>query len=157
MSVVFPEKDKKTVKKLIKHYPEKKSALGDVLYLAQERFGHLSPEVEEYVAKLLDLPASYIHQVVTFYSMYLQKPVGTYHLMLCDNVSCLLLGAEDILGHIKKKLGIEVGETTKDGKFTLRTVECLGACELAPVLMVNDKLYGNLTTGKVDELLDSLE
>jgi len=128
-----------------------------VLYLAQECFGSLTPEVEEYVAGVMDLPVSYVHQVVTFYTMYLRKPLGRYHLTLCDNVSCMLSGAEDLLGHIKKKLGLEVGETTKDGKFTLWTVECLGACELAPVLMVGDKLYGNLTAEKIDNLLDSLE
>ncbi len=157
MSVSFPEKDRKLVEEMIRHYPHKKSAIGDVLYLAQKHFGYITPEVELYVASLLDLPASYVHQVVTFYSMYLKKPVGKYLIMLCDNVSCLLCGAEDLLGRIKEKLGIEVGETTEEGKFTLWTVECLGACEQAPAMMINDKLYGNLTPDKLDRLLDSLE
>ncbi|MEA1996402.1 MAG: NADH-quinone oxidoreductase subunit NuoE [Gemmatimonadota bacterium] len=157
MAVSFSAKDKKLIKTLIRHYPQKQAALGDVLYLAQERFGHLGPEVEEHVARLLDLPAAYVHQVVTFYTMYLKKPVGTYLLTVCDNVSCMLCGAEDIVGHLKNKLGIEVGGTTEDKKFTLWTVECLGACELAPVMMVNEELHGNLTVKKVDKILDSLE
>jgi len=157
MPVAFSEKEKKAIENLIQRYPQKRAAIGDVLYMAQERFGHLSTEVEEYVAELLDLPPSYVHQVVTFYNMYLRQPVGKYLLMVCDNVSCMLCGAEDILGHLKNKLGIEVGQTTEDGKFTLWTVECLGACEMAPMLAVNGKYYGNLTPRKVDEILESLE
>ena len=157
MAVSLPEKDRKLVEEMIQHYPHKKAAIGDVLYLAQKHFGHLTPEVELYVAELLDLPAAYVHQVVTFYSMYLEKPVGKYLIMLCDNVSCMLCGAGDLLAGIKEKLEIEVGETTGDGKFTLWTVECLGACELAPAIMINDKLHGNLTPKKLDRLLDSLE
>jgi NADH-quinone oxidoreductase subunit E len=157
MTVSLPEKDRKLVEEMIRHYPHKKAAIGDVLYLAQKHFGYLTPEVELYVAGLLDLPAAYVHQVVTFYSMYLEKPVGKYLIMLCDNVSCMLCGAEDLLARIKEKLEIEVGETTGDGKFTLWTVECLGACELAPAIMINDKLHGNLTPEKLNRLLDSLE
>jgi len=157
MSVSFPKKERKLVEEMIRHYPRKESAIGDVLYLAQKRFGHITPEVELYVANLLDLPVAYVHQVVTFYSMYLEKTVGKYLVMLCDNVSCMLCGAENLVDRIKEKLGIEAGETTEDQKFTLWTVECLGACELAPVIMINDNLYGNMTPEKLDQLLDSLE
>jgi NADH-quinone oxidoreductase subunit E len=157
MSVAFTEKDRKSIQALIERYPQRKAALGDVLYLAQERFGVLSPEAEEMVAELMDLPPSYVHQVVTFYTMYLRRPVGKYLLTLCDNVSCMLAGSENILEHIKKRLGIGIGETTADGKFTLWTMECLGACEMAPVMMVGGKLYGNLTVKKIDEIFDTLE
>lgn len=157
MSVSFPEKDRKLVEEIIRHYPHKKAAIGDVLYLAQKHFGYINPEVELYVAELLGLPAAYVHQVVTFYSMYLEKPVGKYLIMLCDNVSCMLCGAEDLLARIREKLEIAPGETTADGKFTLWSVECLGACELAPAVMINEKLHGNLTPEKLDRLLDSLE
>jgi len=153
MTVAFTEDKLKIVHHLLEHYPQKKAALGDVLHLAQETFGHISPEVEEYVAGLMDLPVNYVHQVVSFYTLYLRKPVGKYHLMLCDNVSCMICGAGALVEHLKKKLGIEVGETTADGKFTLWTVECLGACEMAPVIMINDRYYGNLTPEKLDELL----
>ena len=157
MPVAFNEKQLKVVHHLIEHYPQKKAALGDVLHLAQETFGLISPEVEEYVAELMDLPVNYVHQVVSFYTLYFRKPVGKYHLMLCDNISCMLCGAVELVEHLKKKLGIEVGETTADGKFTLWTVECLGACETAPVIMINDKYYGHLTLEKLDELLEGLE
>lgn len=157
MSVSLPEKDRKLVEEIIRHYPHKKAAIGDVLHLAQKHFGYINPEVELYVAELLGLPAAYVHQVVTFYSMYLEKPVGKYLIMLCDNVSCLLCGAEDLLARIREKLEIAPGETTADGKFTLWSVECLGACELAPAVMINEKLHGNLTPEKLDRLLDSLE
>ena len=157
MSVSFPEKDRKLVEEIIRHYPQKKAAIGDVLHLAQKHFGYLNPEVELYVAELLGLPAAYVHQVVTFYSMYLEKPVGKYLIMLCDNVSCLLCGAGDLLAGIREKLEIAPGETTADGKFTLWSVECLGACELAPAVMINEKLHGNMTPEKLDRLLDSLE
>jgi len=157
MSVSFPEKDRKLVEEIIRHYPHKKAAIGDVLYLAQKHFGYINPEVELYVAELLGLPAAYVHQVVTFYSMYLEKPVGKYLIMVCDNVSCMLCGAGDLLAGIREKLEIGPGETTADGKFTLWSVECLGACELAPAVMINEKLHGNLTPEKLDRLLDSLE
>ena len=157
MSVSFPDKEKKLVEEIIEHYPQKKAAIGDVLYLAQKKFGHISPEVELYVASLLDLPASYVHQIVTFYTMYLENPVGKHLVLLCNNVSCMLCGAEDMLAKVEDKLGIAPGETTKDNKFTLWTVECLGACEIAPCLMIDDKLYGNLTVEKLGKLIDSVE
>ncbi|HLA39935.1 MAG TPA: NADH-quinone oxidoreductase subunit NuoE [Candidatus Glassbacteria bacterium] len=157
MSVQFDDKNLEKVKHLIEHYPQKKAAIGDVLYLAQKQFGHISPEVELYIATLLDLPASYVHQVVTFYTLYLKNPVGKHLIMLCDNVSCLLCGAEDLVAHLKEKLGIGPGETTEDKKFTLWTVECLGACELAPNLLLNEKFYGNLTPEKLDKILDEAE
>ncbi|MFC1613685.1 NADH-quinone oxidoreductase subunit NuoE [Gemmatimonadota bacterium] len=157
MSVAFDDKQLKVVHHLLEHYPQKKAALGDILHLAQEAFGHLSPEVEEYVAGLIDLPVNYVHQVVSFYTLYLRKPAGKYHLMLCDNVSCMICGAGELAEHLKKRLGIEVGETTGDGRFTLWTVECLGACETAPMIMINEKFYGPLTVEKLDSLLDGLE
>lgn len=157
MPIAFSEEQKNLVRNMIERLPDKKAALGDVIHMAMEQFGHLGPEVEEYIASLMDLPVTYVHEVVTFYNMYIQEPVGRYHLMLCDNVSCMLCGAEDLVSHLKKKLGIGPGETTPDGKFTLWTVECLGACEMAPVVMVDHRFHGNLTPEKLDKLLDSLE
>ena len=157
MSVSLPEKEEKRVAEIIGHYPQKRAAVGDILYIAQQHFGHLGPEVELYVASLLDLPVTYVHQVVTFYNMYLKKPVGKYLIMLCDNVSCSLCGAAGLVEHIKNKLGIAPGETTEDGKFTLWTVECLGACELAPCMLIGEKLHGHMTPEKLDAALDGLE
>ena len=157
MAIAFSEQQKKLIQNMLERLPDKKAAVGDVIHMAIEEFGHVGKEVEEYIASLLDLPVTYVHEVVTFYNMYIQEPVGRYHLMLCDNVSCMLCGAEDLLGHLKTRLGIAPGETTPDGKFTLWTVECLGACEMAPMIMIDHKFHGNLTPEKLDKLLDSLE
>ncbi|MBW7995187.1 MAG: NAD(P)H-dependent oxidoreductase subunit E [Candidatus Glassbacteria bacterium] len=157
MSVSLPEKEEKRVAELIGHYPEKRAAIGDVLYIAQQHFGHLGPEVEFYVAGMLDLPVTYVHQVVTFYNMYLQQPVGENLIMLCDNVSCTLCGAAGLVEHVRNKLGIAPGETTEDNKFTFWTVECLGACELAPCLLIGEKLFGRMTPEKLDEAIDAVE
>jgi NADH-quinone oxidoreductase subunit E len=157
MSVRMSDEDEKKAAALIGHYPQKRAAIGDVLYMAQKNFGHLGPEVELYVAGLLDLPVTYVHQVVTFYNMYLKKPVGRNLIMLCDNVSCSLCGAAGLVEHISKKLGIGPGETTEDDKFTLWTVECLGACELAPCMLIGEKLFGHMTPEKLDAALDAVE
>jgi NADH-quinone oxidoreductase subunit E len=157
MPIAFSEEQKKLIHSLIERLPDRKAAVGDVIHMALEEFGCVSREAEEHIAGLLDLPVTYVHEVVSFYTMYIQEPVGRHHLMLCDNVSCMLCGAEGLLAHLKEKLGIGPGETTGDGKFTLWTVECLGCCEMAPVVLVDHQFHGNLTTQKLDQLLDSLE
>lgn len=155
--VSFSEQQLNLIRSMMERLPDRKAALGDVIHMAIEEFGHVNPEAEQYIAGLMDLPASFVHEVVTFYNMYIQEPVGRHHLMLCDNVSCMLCGAEGLVAHLKERLVIAPGETTADGKFTLWTVECLGACEMAPEVLVDHKFYGNLTVKKLDELLDSLE
>lgn len=157
MTVAFSEKTKEKFKAILAKYPEKSAALLPTMWLAQKEFSVITPEVEEYVAKLLGVPLVRVHEVLTFYTMYAAKPLGKYHLQLCTNISCTLLGAEDILEHLKDKLQIGAGETTPDKKFTLSTVECLGYCGTAPVLQVNDDFHENLTTKKVDELLTKLK
>jgi len=156
MSVSLPEKEEQRVTEIVGHYPEKRAAIGDVLYIAQQHFGHLGPEVELYIASLMDLPVTFVHQVVTFYTMYLKKPVGENLIMLCDNVSCTLCGAAGLVERVRNKLGIAPGETTEDNKFTLWTVECLGACELAPCMLIGEKFYGRMTPEKLDKVLDEL-
>jgi NADH-quinone oxidoreductase subunit E len=155
--VSFSEQQLNLIRSMMERLPDRKAALGDVIHMAIEEFGHMGPVVEQYIADLMDLPASYVHEVVTFYNMYIQEPVGRHHLMLCDNVSCMLCGAEGLVAHLKKRLGIAPGETTADGRFTLWTVECLGVCEMAPAVLVDHRFYGNLTAAKLDELIDSLE
>ncbi len=155
--IAFSDEQLLLIRNLMERLPDRKAALGDVIHMALEEFGHVSPEAETYIAGLMDLPVTYVHEVVTFYNMYIQEPVGRHHLMLCDNVSCMLCGAEGLVAHLKERLGIEPGQTTQDGRFTLWTVECLGACEMAPVVLVDHKFHGNLTVQKLDALLDSLE
>lgn len=144
-------------KSVVNKYPEKSAALLPTLWLAQQEFSAITPEVEEYVAGLVGVSPVRVQEVRSFYTMYTPKPLGKYHLQLCTNISCSLLGAEDILGHLKNKLGINVGETTADGKFTLSTVECLGHCGTAPVIQINDDFHENLTGESLDKILGSLK
>lgn len=144
-------------KSVVNKYPEKGATLLPTLWLAQQEFSAITPEVEEYVAGLVGVSPVRVQEVRSFYTMYTPKPLGKYHLQLCTNISCSLLGAEDILGHLKNKLGINVGETTADGKFTLSTVECLGHCGTAPVIQINDDFHENLTGESLDKILGSLK
>lgn len=138
-------------------YPDKRGALLPVLHMAQDAFGYISLEMEESVAGLFDLSPAHVHEVVTFYTLYFQKPKGRHVLSVCHNLSCHLLGAKGIIEHLERKLGIEVGETTTDGTVTLLSVECLCACEGAPMMQVDDRYEVNLTPDKVDRILEGLK
>ena len=127
-----------------------------MLHLAQDTFGYVSLEVEEYVAGLFDLSPAHVHEVVTFYTMFFQKPKGRHVVAVCHNLTCHLLGAKGIVEHLKERLGVEPGETTADGRITLLTVECLCACEVAPMMQVDDRYEGLLTPDKVDRILGAL-
>lgn len=155
--VAFSEEKLREVEKIKEKYPVERSAVMAVLYLAQEEFGYVNDDVIEYVADLLKLAPTRVEEVATFYTMYNKKPVGKYHIQVCHNLTCTLMGAETIVEHIEKKLGITVGETTKDGLFTLSEVECLGACGTAPVMQVNETYYEQLTPEKVDQILEELK
>jgi NADH-quinone oxidoreductase subunit E len=141
---------------IVKNYPVKRSALIPVLLLTQEEIGYLTPDSILEIAQFLELPQIEVHEVVTFYSMLRTKPVGKHHIQVCTNISCLLLGGEEVLEHVSKKLGIKEGETTKDGWFSLTEVECLGACCNAPAMQVNYKYHEDLTLEKVDRILHDL-
>jgi NADH-quinone oxidoreductase subunit E len=145
------------VEKIRGFYPEgkHKSALLRVLHMAQEDFGGwLSAPVMDYVAELLQIKPIEVYEVATFYSMYNLKPVGKVMLEVCQTGPCCLVGAERIIGHIENKLNIKVGETSADGMFTLKTVECLGACGYAPMMQVGMHYYEHLDEAKVDTLLE---
>jgi len=144
---------------LIKRYPEgkQKSALLPLLHLAQSEFdGWLSPEVMDYVASLLNIKPIEVYEVASFYTMYNLQPVGKCLIEVCRTGPCWLRGSDDIVEHIEKKLGIKDGETTADGMFTLKTVECLGSCGTAPMLQCGADYYENLTNEKVDTMLEKL-
>lgn len=157
MSSEFSELTKKKLEEVIARYPQKKAALLPVLHLVQQEVGYISSTEEEQVAALLDLKPIHVREVITFYTMYNRQPVGKYYIQVCSNLSCSLLGAQTLVDYLKEKLGIELGETTEDKKFTLTTVECLGACEQAPCMMVNYDYYGDLDQNRIDEILDNLE
>ena len=144
------------VRRLQALYPDKQGALLPVLRLAQEVFGHVSLEVEEYVAGLFAMSAAHVHEVVTFYTLFFQQPTGRHVVSVCHNLSCHLLGSKAIVEHLSRRLGVEVGETTSDGRVTLLTVECLCACEQAPMMQVDDRYEGLLTPEKVDRILEGL-
>ncbi len=156
-TIAFTPAQLAEVRRLQSLYPDKRAALLPVLQLAQQAFDFISPDVEEYVAGLFDLSAAHVHEVVTFYTLFFTKPVGRHILSVCRTLSCHLLGAPDAVAYLKERLGIEVGETTTDGKVTLFTVECLCACEMAPMMQVNDRYEGHLTREKIDRILEGLD
>jgi NADH-quinone oxidoreductase subunit F len=134
-------------------YERRQAAMLPVLRLVQERFGYISTEAEEWVGRLLDVSPAHVHEVVTFYTLYRRRPAGAYHVQVCRNIACALRGAEGCLASLSERLGIKPGETTPDGKFTLSAVECLCACEVGPVMQVNDRYVGPVDAGLIDTLL----
>lgn len=142
-----------------KYPPERKrSAVLAALSLAQEsNDGWLSTELIEAVAEYLEIPPIAAHEAATFYTMFELKPLGRHKISVCTNISCMLCGSDEIVAHLENKLGVKLGATTPDGKFTLKEVECLAACGGAPMLMIGKNYYENLTPQRVDEILASLE
>lgn len=137
-------------------YPadQKQSAVMSALTIAQEHHGFLTPELMDAVAEYLEMPAVAVYEVATFYTMYEHKPTGKHTINVCTNISCQLRGCNRIVEHLQQKLGISLGETTADGRFTLRAVECLGACVNAPMMQINKNYHEQLTTESVDKLLE---
>ena len=156
MSVAFSETGRAEFERLLTRYPDRKAVILPALHLAQKEFGYVSDEAIVYIAGLVGASPAEIEGVATFYTMYNRKPVGKYHVQICRNLSCSLLGAEHLIEHVSKKLGVRPGETTPDGKFTLAKVECLGSCGTAPVMQVNDEYHENLTVESIDRILDQL-
>ncbi len=157
MSVQFSDKSLSKVQQIMQRFPEgkQKSALIPVLHLAQEEFGGwLDVPVMDYVASLLNITPIEVYEVATFYSMYNMKPVGKFIFEVCQTGPCMLRGSDDIIEYIKSRLGIQVGETTEDGLFTLKTVECLGACGYAPMMQLGKTYREHLTHEKVDAIIN---
>lgn len=157
MSPEFSEQTKKRIKNIISRYPKKEAALLPVLHLTQQEFGYIPAEAERSVAKMLGIKSIRVREAVTFYTMLYREKRGKYHIQVCSNLSCSLLGAEKLLDYLKEKLKIEPGQTTADGKFTLSTVECIGACEEAPCMQINFDYFGNLDKKKIDSILADLK
>jgi NADH-quinone oxidoreductase E subunit len=154
--VAFSAEQLAEVRRLQGLYPDARGALLPVLHMAQDTFGHVSLDVETYVAGLFGLSPAHVHEVVTFYTLYFQQPTGRHIVAVCHNLSCHLAGAQDILRHLEQRLGVQRGETTDDGRVTLQAVECLCACEAAPMMQVDDRYELNLTPQKVDRILEGL-
>jgi NADH-quinone oxidoreductase subunit E len=157
MSLEFSPETYKEFEETVARYPRKEAAMLPVLYLAQREFGYIGPEAIDYVAKLMDQPPARVHGVVSFYTMYATRPMGRHHIQVCRTLPCALRGAEKVTSFLKKTLGIDCGQTTADGRFTLSEVECLASCGTAPMMQVNDDYYENLTEEKLSEILASLK
>ena len=142
------------IRALVGRYEHRQSALLPALFVAQEAAGYLPPETLDEVAHLLGLPLSEVTSVASFYRLYFLEPVGRHVLLLCTNLACALNGAEAIRRHLEERLEIATGQTTADGAFTLRESECLAACPIAPMMMVDRERYGPLTPAAVDEILE---
>ena len=152
----FSEQNIDKVKEIISRYPagKQKSAVIPLLHMAQKEFGGwLSPESMDYVASLLDIKPIEVYEVASFYSMFNLKPVGKFMFEVCHTGPCMVSGSDNIVNYIEKKLNIKPGETTKDGMFTLKTVECLGACGYAPLMQLGKTYREHLTPERVDEII----
>ena len=145
-------------REVAKYPPERKSsAVMAALRIAQEEHGWLSVPLMDYVAELLGMRPIQVYEVASFYSMYDLKPVGKHKICICTNISCMLCGSDVIVKHLEKRLGIKLGETTPDGKVTIKEVECLAACGGAPMFQIGKTYYENLTPEKVDRILEGLK
>lgn len=153
----FEEEELKIVEKYISKYPDKRAAVIPVLWMAQRKYRHISKPMMQYIANLLDQSYSHIYGVVSFYTMFSQKPRGQYHLQVCTNVSCMLRQGDLIYKKISEKLNIKNNEVTSDGYFSLEEVECMGACSGAPMMAINEDFHENLDINKIDDLIDSLK
>jgi NADH-quinone oxidoreductase subunit E len=159
MTYQFSEKSEQRFQKLLGMFPDKRSMILPSLYFVQTDKGYVDTESMEYIAKRLGDPVStaHVYGVATFYTLYNKKPVGKFHIQICENISCYIMGSDTIMEHACKKLGVEKGGTTKDKKFTVSGVQCLGACGYGPMAQINETYHEFLTTEKLDEILKSLE
>jgi len=157
MEFKFTQENLDKIKDILKKYPTKKAAVMPVLYLGQEQNGWISKEVMVEVATVLEITEEEVFGVVTFYTMFYEKPVGQKHFQVCTNVSCMLKGGYDIYNQVKEKLGLENWGVSEDKRFSLEEVECMGSCGTAPMIAVNEDYYENITQEKVNEIIESLK
>jgi NADH-quinone oxidoreductase subunit E len=149
---MLTDEEKREIEEELSHYTQKRAACIEALKIVQRHRGWVSDEIAD-IAGMLDMSVDELDNVATFYSLIFRRPVGRHVILICDSVSCYVTGYETIADYLEKKLGVPLGGTTADGRFTLLPAACLGACDLAPVMMVDDTLYGNLTPEKIDDLL----
>lgn len=153
----YSDEIQKEVDAIVEMFPVKRSALLPLLHLVQGEEGYISEEAMRWVADILDLTPIQVYEVVTFYTLFNLKPIGKYHVQVCHTLSCALAGAENLISKLKERLGIEIGETSSDGLFTLKSVECLASCGTGPMMQVNDTYYENLDDDKLDALIDQFK
>jgi NADH-quinone oxidoreductase subunit E len=152
--VRFDETTEKHFLDLLDHYPNRQAALLPALHLAQRQFGYLSKDVMDYVSQRLELPPSQVFSVATFYTMFNRHPVGRHHITVCTSPPCAILGADKVVRHLEQRLGIRVGQTTRDRRFTLSKTECMASCGTGPMLDCNGHYCENLTIEKLNQLIE---
>jgi NADH-quinone oxidoreductase subunit E len=159
MALAFSPESQKRAEEILSRYPSehKKSAVVPLLHLAQEEWGYISADAMACLAGLIEESPVKVAEIATFYPMFHKEPVGRYLITLCHTLPCALTGCANIYKYISNKLNIGLGETTDDGKFTLKKIECLAACDRGPVMLINRNLHTNLTPEKIDDILDGLE
>lgn len=157
---LISDQSRADIDRWINKYPveQKRSAVMAALRIVQDQNnGYLTNDLMDAVAEYLEMPSIAVYEVATFYSMFELEPVGRHKICLCTNISCMLCGSDNIVEHLTQRLGIAMGQTTPDGRFTLKEVECLGACVEAPMFQIGDTYYGNLTAEKIDKILEGLD
>jgi NADH-quinone oxidoreductase subunit E len=154
---MLTEQEKKEIEAVAEHYPMKRAAGIDALKIVQKHRGWVSDEVLTLVADVLEMSSTDLDAVATFYNFIFRRPVGRHVILVCDSVSCWIMGYGTIVNHLENRLGIGLGETTGDGRFTLLPNVCLGACDRAPAMMIDDELYGDLDAEKIDKILASYD
>lgn len=156
MAVSLSQTSQEKIQRLLERYPTRRAVMLPALHIATQEFPYLSDEVCQAVADLLQVPLVDVKGVATFYTMFPTEPYGKYLIQVCFNLSCSLNGARRCLRYLEQKLGITAGETTPDGRFTLRGIECLAACDVAPMMYINETMYTHLTNDKLDQILQEL-
>lgn len=153
----FTKENEERFQALLKKYETKRSVLLPALHLAQEQWGFISPEIMIFLAGKLDIPPAHVHEVVAFYTMFRKKDMGKYFLQVCNNITCTMMGSEKIIQAVKEELGIGLNEMTEDKMFSLVPVQCMGSCDTAPMLQLNEDYYENLTVESVKEMIRKLK
>jgi NADH-quinone oxidoreductase subunit E len=156
MPFVLSADREREMAEILARYPTRRAATIPILHLCQDQEGYVTEDAIIFVAEKLDISPAQVKGVVTFYTLFNTEPAGQHQVWVCKTLSCALRGAQDIIGHCEKRLGIHVGETTRDGKVTLRTAECLASCGTAPMMQIDKKYYENLTAAEVDKILDRI-
>ena len=151
--IKLKEKDIAKIKEICNFFDNKEGELISVLHRCQGEFGYLPPQIQDVVSDLMNIPVAKIYGVVTFYSFFTMKPKGKYPISVCTGTACYVRGAENVMDEFKKELNLKVGETSADGKFSLSGLRCVGACGLAPVVLVGEKVYGRVSPDGVKEIL----
>ncbi|MFN4895951.1 MAG: NADH-quinone oxidoreductase subunit NuoE [Pseudomonadota bacterium] len=154
--VVLSDAAEKRAREIIPQYPQSRSAIMPLLYIAQDELGYISQEAVEWVAEKLSMPAVQVWEVATFYTMYYKKPVGKYHFQVCRTLPCALRGAKMVSEYLHKKFGLQPGEVSADGLWSFEEVECLGSCGTAPMCQINDVFFENLTEAKLDTIIERI-